>query len=311
VLLALPALAGGAEPSTTMFIVPYPPGGGTDATARAYAEVMRRVLKRNVIVENRPGAGGLIAATSVAKNSPADGSVVMLGNIVINVLSAFTYPKLQFDPQKDFAPVSLLARVDIGFAVGSAVPVGTLQEYLAAAKADPKKAMYGSPAAGSLPHFFGILKGRATGVEMLHVPYKGSPAMNNDLMGGQLPSSMNAITDLVPLHKAGRIRMLATAGPVRSRSAPDVPTFAELGFPDIRGTSWFALFAPAGTPADEVARLAAAVREGGSDPQVGKIIEGIGVDVAVSRPEELARLIDDERRRWAPIVKASGFTSND
>jgi tripartite-type tricarboxylate transporter receptor subunit TctC len=311
VILALAASARAAEPATTTFIVPYPPGGGTDVTARVYAEVMRRVLKRTVIVENRPGAGGLLAATVVAKSSPADGSVVMLGNVVTQVLSAYTYPKLQYDPAADFAPVSLLARVDIGFVVSAASPATTLKEFIARARADPKNAMYASPAAGSLPHFFGLLMGKAVGVEMLHVPYKGSPAINNDLLGGQVPGAMNAVTDIIPLHKAGRLRMLATAGDERSRGAPDVPTFRELGFPEIRGTSWFAMVAPAKTPADEIARLSRAVREGGADPQVRKAIEGIGIDVAVSAPEELARMLAEERQRWAPVVKASGFSAND
>jgi tripartite-type tricarboxylate transporter receptor subunit TctC len=307
-LLVAAATQAVAQPLTTTFVVPYPPGGGTDVTARAYAEVMRRVLKRTVIVENRAGAGGMLAAAGVARNSPADGSVVMLGNVVMNVLSAYTVPQLQYDPAKDFAPVSLLARLDIGFAVSAAGPA-TLKEYLAAARADPKKAMFASPAAGSLPHFFGLLMGRATGVDLLHVPYKGSPAMINDLIGGQVPSSMNAISDLVPLHRAGRLRMLATAGDERALSAPDVPTFRELGFADIRGTSWFAMFVPAKTPADEIARLSRAVREGGADPMVRKAIETIGIDVAVSTPEELGRLLEEERKRWAPIVKASGFTA--
>lgn len=310
-LLAVAAAARAAEPTTTTFVVPYPPGGGTDVTARAYAEVMRRVLKRTVVVENRPGAGGLLAATTVAKNSPADGSVVMLGNVVMNVLAAYTYPKLQYDPASDFAPVSLLARLDIGFVVSAASPVTTLKEFIARAKADPKYAMYASPAAGSLPHFFGLMMGKAVGVEMLHVPYKGSPAINNDLLGGQVPSAMNAVTDIIPLHKAGRLRMLATAGDERSRGAPDVPTFRELGFPEIRGTSWFAMFAPAKTPPEEIARLARAVHEGGADPQVRKAIEAIGIDVAVSTPEELAKLLAEERQRWAPVVKASGFSAND
>lgn len=302
--------AGAAEPATTTFVVPYPPGGGTDATARAYATVMRRVLARNVVVENRPGAAGLLAAAGVANKSPADGSVVMLGNIVINVLSAYTYSKLQFDPAKDLAPVSLLARVDIGLAVSARSGISTLSEFISAAKRDPSKAMFGSPAAGSLPHFFGLLVGRATGVELLHVPYKGSPAMNNDLLGGELPAAMNAITEFVPLHRAGRIRMLATAGAQRAKSAPDVPTFSELGFPQIRGTSWFALFAPAGTPPAEIERISAAIKEGARDPQVRRIIEGIGVEVAASTPAELQALLKDERERWAPIVKASGFKAN-
>jgi tripartite-type tricarboxylate transporter receptor subunit TctC len=308
---ALLSHSAAAQPSLTRFVVPYPPGGGTDITARAYAEAMRVALKRNVIVENRPGAGGLLGAASVAKGSPADGSVVLLGNVVINVLSAYTHRNLQYDPVKDLAPVSLLARVDIGLAVGPMVPAKDLKEFIAWAKANPKQAAYGHPAAGSLPHFFGLLLGQAAGIDLLPVPYKGSPAMNNDLMGGQVASVVNAVTDIVPLHKAGRIRMLATAGDERSRAAPEVPTFRESGFPAIRGTSWFAMFAPAGTPPEEIARLSRAVRDGAADLQVRKAIEAIGIDVAAGTPEELANLLAEERARWAPVVKASGFTSGD
>ncbi len=306
--LLLP-LASAAQPSITKFVVPYPPGGGTDITARAYAEVMRTALKRTMIVDNRAGAGGLIGAASAAQ-SAADGSVILLGNVAINVLAPMTHRKLAFDPAKDLAPVSLLARVDIGFAVGPQVPARNVKEFVAWAKAHPKLANYGHPAAGSLPHFFGLLLGKAAGVDLLPVPYKGSAAMNNDLMGGQLTSVINASTDTIPLHKAGRIRMLATAGEQRSAGAPDVPTFAEQGYPDIKGTSWFGLFAPAGTPADEIARLAQAVREGAADPQVRKAIEAIGIEVAASTPQEFAKFLDEERARWAPVVKASGFQAD-
>ncbi len=306
--LLLP-LASAAQPSTTKFVVPYPPGGGTDITARAYAEVMRTALKRTMIVDTRAGAGGLIGAASAAQ-SAADGSVILLGNVAINVLAPMTHRKLAFDPAKDLAPVSLLARVDIGFAVGPQVPARNVKEFVAWAKAHPKLANYGHPAAGSLPHFFGLLLGKAAGVDLLPVPYKGSAAMNNDLMGGQLTSVINASTDTIPLHKAGRIRMLATAGEQRSAGAPDVPTFAEQGYPDIKGTRWFGLFAPAGTPADEIARLAQAVREGAADPQVRKAIEAIGIEVAASTPQEFAKFLDEERARWAPVVKASGFQAD-
>ncbi len=299
-----------AQPSLTRFIVPYPPGGGTDITARAYAEALRVALKRNVIVENRAGAGGQVGAASVAKSGATDGSMILLGNVAINVLAPLTHRQLQFDPVKDLVPVSLLGRLDIAFGVGPDIPVKNVKEFVAWAKVHPAQSNFGHPAAGSLPHFFGLLLGKATGIDLLAVPYKGSPAMNNDLMGGQLTSVMNAATDVIPLHKAGRIRMLASAGEQRSRMASDVPTFIEQGFPEIRGTSWFGLFAPAGTAPDEVQRLSEAVRKGAADPQVRKVVEAIGIDPAASSPEEFAKFIEAERVRWAPVVKASGFTAD-
>jgi tripartite-type tricarboxylate transporter receptor subunit TctC len=299
-----------AEPSTTRLIVPYPPGGATDAVARAYAEVMRRSLNRIVIVENRPGAGGLVGAMSVAKNSPADGSVILLGNIAINVLAAYTYRKLPFDPVMDLAPVSLLAKFDLGFAVGPSIPARNLREFIAWAKANPGKSSFGSPAAGSLPHFFGLMLAQATGIELLHVPYKGTQQMTNDLLGGRLPSVATVAADLAPLHRAGHIRILATSGGERARSTPDVPTFRESGFPSIRGTSWWAVFAPAATPAEEIERLSRAVRDAGADAQVRKVVEGIGTELAVNTPEDMAKLLAAERERWAPVVKVSGFTAD-
>lgn len=306
--LALPHARAAEPPSTSRIVVGYAPGGGADGTARAYAEFMRSHLKRAVIVENRPGAGGTLGAALV-KKGPADGSVLMLGNIVINVLSAYTFRNPGYDPQADFVPVGQLGKIDISLAVSAASPARTLAEYLALARADPRKASYGSPAPGSLPHFFGLLVGRTAGVDLQHVPYKGGPAMNNDLMGGQLPCAVSASSDFVQLHKSGRVRVLATSGEQRSHFTPDVPTFAELGYPELKGSSWFGLFAPAGLPADELARIADAVRAASQDAQVRKVLEGFGIDMPTLTLEQFRRQIAQEHARWGPVVKASGFTS--
>jgi tripartite-type tricarboxylate transporter receptor subunit TctC len=308
-LLALSAFAAHAqEPTLTRIVVPYGAGGGIDAIARAYADALRTSLKRNVIVENRPGAGGTLGVASVAKG-PADGSALVVGNVVTHVLSASTYRSPPYDQARDFVPLGQLARFDIALAVGPAVPARTLAEYVAWAKADPRRTSYGTAAAGSMPHFFGLLLGRSTGLEMVHVAYKSGPAINADLIGGQLPAAVSAPSDYVQMHKAGRLRMLATSGDKRSRHTPDVPTFAEQGFPDLVGSSWFALFAPSGTPAAELERLTKALREARDDPNVRKVVDGLGVDIPEGSADDFRRLLDTERKRWAGIVKASGFTA--
>jgi tripartite-type tricarboxylate transporter receptor subunit TctC len=297
------------EPGLTRVLVGYAPGGGADGTARAYAKAMAATLKRTNIVENRPGAGGTIAASLVAKGPP-DGSVLLLGNIVINVLSAYTFRHLPYDPRKDFEPVGQLGTIDLSLAVSIASGARTLADYLAQAKADPRKASFGTPAAGSLPHFFGLLLGRAAGVPLQHVPYKGGPGMANDIMSGQLPCAISSASDFVQLHKAGRIRVLATSGEHRSHFTPDVPTFAEAGYPQLTATSWFGLFAPAGLPPAELARLAAAAARAAQDPDVRATVEAQGVDMPVITREQFQQLIAREHERWAPVVKASGFSTD-
>ena len=301
--------AANAEPSTTTFVVPYPPGGGTDITARAYAEAMRGFLKRNIVVVNRPGAGGLAGAAYVAK-ARHDGSVILLGNVFIGVLAKMTHHHLEFDPTKELVPVSLLARTDIGLATGPGTPAKTLKEFIAWAKANPQKAVFGNPAAGSVPYLFGLLLAREARIPLRPVQYKGIPAMNNDVISGRVASMTGAVSGMVPLYKAGRIRILATGGAKRMHAAPDVPTFAESGYPKINASSWFAIFAPAGISAKEVALLSKAARQAASDPRVKKAIKAIGIDVVTSTPEELQRLIDDDHARWAPVVKESGYSAD-
>nr|WP_256734988.1 tripartite tricarboxylate transporter substrate binding protein [Variovorax sp. dw_954] len=307
--LPLQALAAD-EPAATRIVVGYPAGGGADGLARAYAQAMSKSLERPVIVENKPGAGGTMAAVAV-KGAPADGSVLLLGNIVVNVLSEFTYNKLPYDPKADFVAVGQAARLEIALAVPPDSAARTVADYLAAAKADPQHAaFFASPAAGSLPHFFGLLLGKAAGVELSHVPYKGGAPMNLDLMAGRVPAAFSAASEFVQLHKAGRVRMLATSGDRRSEQTPDVPTFAEAGFPTVHGSSWLALFAPARTRPETLARLEAAMQAASADPEVRKAIDALGMEYPNMTREQFSKQLPEERQRWGAIVRASGFKAD-
>ncbi len=307
---AIPLQAFGAdEPAATRIVVGYPPGGGADGLARAYAQAMGKALRHPVIVENKPGAGGTMAAVAV-KNAPADGTVLLLGNILTNVLAEFTYGKLAYDPKTDFVPIGQAARLEIALAVPPGSTARTVADYVAAAKADPENASFASPAAGSLPHFFGLLLGRAAGVALMHVPYKGGTPMNMDLLAGRVPAAFSAASEFVQLHRTGRLRMLATSGDTRDAQTPDVPTFAESGYPTVHGSSWLALFAAAGTRPETLARLAAAVEAASADPEVRAAIDTLNmaypnVPLATFGPQ-----IEEERRRWGAVVKASGFKAD-
>jgi tripartite-type tricarboxylate transporter receptor subunit TctC len=302
-----PALAAG-DPPVTRIVVGYAAGGGADGVARVYAKAMSASLGHPVIVENRPGAGGTLAAVAV-KKAPADGSTLLLGAIVINVLAPMTLGDVGFNPETDFTPVAQLSRMDSGLTVGANSPYHSVRDYLAAAKADPLQATFGSPAAGSLAHFFGLLLGEAAGVSLQHVPYKGSAPMIVDLMGGRLPAGISGAADFVQLYKEGRVRILATSGERRSPFTPDVPTFREAGFPAATGTSWTGLFAPAGTPPDQVQRIARAVSDATRDPEVQKALAGLSMELPNVDSAGFARLVVEERKRWIPVVKSSGFNA--
>ena len=295
-------------PTVTKIVIGYGAGGGADAITRAYAQALATRLNRTVVVENRPGAGGTLAVAA-AKSGPRDGSLLVFGNVVTHVLAPYTYRNLAYDPANDFAVVGEMARFDLALAVNASTPVHTLAEFVTWAKADPRRASFGTAGSGSLPHFFGLLLGKATGLPMVNVPYKSGSAINNDLIGGQLPSAVSALSDYVQMQKAGRLRMLATSGETRARSAPDVPTFRELGYPQLTGHSFFALFAPAGLPAAELSRLQTAMRESAADPQVQKVIEGLGIDLPVANADDFSRSLRQQRERWAEVVRASGFTA--
>ena len=290
-------------------LVGFPPGGSADLIARLVADKAKDRLGVPVIVENKPGAGGQIAAEQL-KGAAPDGRTLMASPVAVSVIAPLTHRKLRYDPVKDFAPVSLAVSFQLSFNVGAGTPANTLAEYLAWVKANPGQATFGSPAAGSLPHFFGLLVGRAAGVEMLHVAYKGGAPLLNDLIGGQIPAAVDVLSEAVRHHEAGKLRILASSGTRRATATPNVPTFTELGHPQIQGEGWFAFHAPAGTPKATIDRLSSAAAGAIKSPDVSDRLIKMGLEPVGSSAEELARRMQEDTARWGPVVKSSGFTAD-
>ncbi|MCU0561819.1 MAG: Bug family tripartite tricarboxylate transporter substrate binding protein [Desulfobacterales bacterium] len=284
-------------------VVPYPAGGGSDVAARLVADKMKDSLGQPVIVENKPGAGGRIG-TEYAKGQPADGATMLVVNPALFVVAPVVFSKLAYDPDADFAPVSLITTYQFCVSVppGSAVKdVPGLIDWI---KKNPNQANYGSPAAGSLPHFFGLMIGRAAGVEMVHSSYNGSGPLVTALIGNQIPIGVDAY-DAQSAYHPEKIRILATAGTARKR--PDIPTFKEQGYPDIEGTGWNGIVVPAKTPKPVIDKLSAAIVTAVRSPDVVEKIQGLGNDAVGTSPEEFAAVLKKDRERWVPIIKASGF----
>lgn len=289
----------------------FPAGSAGDSVARRVAEKLGGTpySKNPGFVENKPGAGGRIAVETL-KNSPADGSVLTLAPVSALAVYPYIYPKLSYKPE-DVAPVSIGAIMFHGLAVGPAVPpeVKTLKDFLAWAKANPAQASYGSPGAGSMPHLLGALLGLRSGVELKHVPYRGTVPSITDLVGGQIPAAMNPSGDYLQYMKAGRVRVLATSGKKRSPYLPDVPTFTELGYPDVTSEEWFGFYAPAKTPSAAIAAANAAITAALKDKSVVDALALVGLVANGSTPQEMAADQKAEYERWGPLVKQIGFTA--
>ena len=297
---------------TARIVVGFPPGGSTDVVSRLIADRLRGVYAPSVIVENRPGAGGRIALEAV-KNADADGSAMILTPASMLVIYPHIFKKLAYDPFTDFAPVTSVCAFPIGFSVGPMVPesVKTVADFVAWAKANPKSAAFASPAAGSMVHFTGVMLNRAAGLDMTHVPFKGGAPAIQDLIGGQIASSMNVLSEALPQHKAGKLRTLATSGAQRSPFMPDVPTFVESGYKEIVAREWFGILVPAKTPADIITKLNAAILHALKSKEVTEGFAKLAFDPVGESPADFARIIKADYERWAPIVKASGFTADE
>ena len=289
----------------------FPAGSAGDGVARRVGEKLAgsAYTKHTGVVENKPGAGGRIALETL-KSSPADGSALALTPWSALSIYPHIYSKLSYDPARDFVPVSIAAVMHHGLAVGPLVPasVKNVKDYLAWAKANPKDASYGSPAAGSTPHFIGALLGINNGVDLKHVPYRGSVPGVTDVVGGQLASMVTPSGDFLQYHRAGRLRLLATSGKERSPFSPDVATFAEQGFAELTTEEWFGFYAPAKTPVGVVAAANAAINAALKDKAVIDSLAITGLIARGSTPEEQARSQKDEFERWGPLVKKIGFT---
>ena len=291
----------------------FPAGSSGDIVSRRVGEKMAgSAYTRNVaVVDNRPGAGGRIAM-DLLKPAPADGTHLALTPFSMLAVFPHVYRNLSYDPFKDFLPVSMTSIINHGLAVGPLVPesVKTVKQFLDWAKANPTLANYGSPGAGSTPHFLGALLGINAGVNLNHVPYRGSVPGVTDVVGGQIAAMVTPHGDFLANHRAGKMRILATSGAKRSPFVPEVPTFAEQGFPELTVDEWFSIFAPARTPAPVIAAANAAINAAVRDKSVIDSLAVVGLVARGSTPEELAQSLREQYDRWGPLVKRIGFTAN-
>lgn len=305
--LPLPLRAQGLEQAK--IIVGFPPGGTTDVMARKVADKLRGPYARSVIVDNRPGAGGQVGVIAL-KDAAADGSVMLLSPSSMLTIYPFTYRKLQYGVA-DVQPVSLAMYTHHVFSVGPAVPEGvkSLKDFFAWAKANPDKAAYGSPGAGSMPHLIGALVGKASGAELRHVGYRGSAPGINDLLGGQIAAFFGPTGDVLAHAKAGRVRVLGTSGGERSAFLPDVPTLREQGM-SVALREWYAFFMPVKASAAVVQRASDALRPVLGEREVVEFCRQFGLEPQGSGPRDLAELLKRDSAEWGGLVKQTGFTAD-
>jgi len=298
------------EASIVRIILGSPPGSALDVLCRFVAEGIQPTYTRSAVVETRSGASGQIAV-GVVKSAPADGMTILATPMPHTGIFPYSYRKLPYDPIADFAAAGMGAKFDLAFAVGPAVPptVKTLADFVAWCKANPGRGSFGSPAAGSTPHFVGALAARSAGIELTHIPYRGPTPAVTDLIGGQIVSACAAVGDFLQYVQAGRCRILATTEPRRSSFVPDAPTFVEQGFRDIVLDDWFGFFVPKKSPGVQVAKLNAALRTALARPEAVKGLSDRGMIASRSSSEELAARVKADQARWAPIVKSFGFTA--
>jgi tripartite-type tricarboxylate transporter receptor subunit TctC len=302
-----PAAFASSHQNLARIIVGFPAGGAIDAAARLIAEHMKSQAPA-LIVENRPGAGGRIALDAL-KGSPADGSIVALTPGDQLTLFPHIYSRLSYKPLEDFAPISTICSVQFLLTVGPAVPdaVKTVADFVAWCRDNPKLATYGSPGAGTRPHFLGVALKQAANFEFVHLAYKGSAAAIQDMLGGHVAANFGAIGSTIQLVQSGQLRALATSAPFRNAALPAVPTFRESGFPEAEVTEWFGALAPAKTPSSIVESLKTSIHAALASPNARAAMAKLSLDIRTSSPSELAELIRSDTQRSAEIVKVSGF----
>ena len=302
---AFPAQADTFPSRTVKLVVPFPPGGPLDATGRAIAQKLTEAWGQSVIVENKPGAGGNIGADYVAKSAP-DGYTVVMGALSTHAVNPSLYPKMPFDAQRDFAPITLVAITPNVLVVNPSLPVHSVKELIAYAKANPGKLSFGSGSIGSAGHLAGELFKVDAGVDMVHVPYKGAAPAMQGLLAGDTQLMFDNLASAMSQVKAGKLRALAVTSAERSKLVSDLPTMAEAGVPGFDISTWFGLLAPAGTPPDVIARWNEGVTKILSAPDMRERLAAQGAEAAPDTPAEFAKFIDGELVKYAKIVKASG-----
>jgi tripartite-type tricarboxylate transporter receptor subunit TctC len=304
--IALPAaaLAQDYPGKPIRLVVGYSPGGTTDIIARIIGAQLSKTLHQAVVVENRPGAGGNIGADFVAKAAP-DGYTLMLGTAGTMAVNPWIYKNMPFDTVHDFAPISLIASLPNLMVVNPKVPARNVQEFVAWAKQHPGKVFFASSGIGNTPHLTAELFNQTTGLNMIHVPYKGSGPAMTDLVGGKVQVMFDNMPSAIGHARSGELRALAVTSPKRVSSAPDIPTVAESGYPGFKVVTWFGLFAPAGTPSAVIERLNREVADAVRDPQVHKHLLDLGAEPTSNSPAEFSKLVKDEKETWGKVVKAA------
>jgi len=304
------AQAGGPPFENVKIITGFTPGGTSDTICRRLAEKLRPGYGKSVLVENRSGAGGQIAVQAM-KTLAADGTSILQTPMSMLGIYPHIYKKLAYDPVADLTPVSLGAVFDFGFAAGPQVPasVTNMAEFFAWCKANPGLANYGSPAAGSTPHFVGVLAGRAGGVDLKHVPYRGTQPAILEMIGGQIAAVSGPVGEFTQHVAGGKCRLLATSGAKRSKFAPNTPTLVEQGLKDLAFNEWFGFYLPAKAAPEVVKKLNAAMVEALAAPDLIAGLELMGLEAKSSSPSELAALLKADHDRWGPLIRSIGFTA--
>ncbi|MBL0419064.1 Bug family tripartite tricarboxylate transporter substrate binding protein [Ramlibacter sp. AW1] len=304
--LALPGWALAQNDRPLRILVGFAAGVSIDVVARIVGDKLKDELKRPVLIDNRAGAGGRLAA-ELLKSAPPDGNTLMITPVVVPVLAPMVFNKLNYNPQTDFAPVVRLCDFGFALAVSPGTPARTLKEYVAWLQANPQKATFGSPAAGSLPHFFGEMIGHALKVDMIHAPYNGGAALQSAVLGDHVPAGIDVVMEWQQNARAGKVKVLATSGAARSPVMPDVPTFREQGYPDIVGQGWFGMYAPARTPQEQIDAVNRAVNKVLALPEVRERFAALGLEPGGGTAADLGRTMQEDAKRWGPVVKRSGF----
>lgn len=286
-------------------VVPFPAGGTTDIMARAMAAELQKSFGQAVIVENKAGAGGNIGSDFVAKSAP-DGYTLLMGTVGTHAINVSLYPKMPYDAVKDFVPVSLVAAVPNVLTAAPTFPINSVKDLIDAAKKDPNKITFASSGSGTSIHLSGELFKQLAGVQMTHVPYKGSSAALPDLMSGQVDVMFDNAPSVMPHIKGGKLKAIAVTSSKRSPALPNVPTIAEVGLPAFEASSWFGVLAPAGTPKDIVDKLSQAIVRSLQTTEIKERLASQGADAVGNTPEQFSAHIKSEIDKWAKVVKASG-----
>ncbi len=304
--LSGPARAQAWPSKSITLVVPFTPGGSTDILARLLGQKLQAALGQSVVVESRPGAGGSIGSEAVAKAAP-DGHTLLMGHIGTLAVNPSIYPKLNYDPLKSFAHVSMIARVHNVLVVNPEVPARTTQELIAYIKANPGKLNYATGGNGSAAHIATAALAVAAGLDIVHVPYRGTAPAMTDLLGGRVQLMFTGAPVVLPQAQAGKLRALGVSGLNRLSAAPDVPTVAEAGLPGFEASQWYGIVAPAGTPDAVVARLNTEIVKAMADPAVIERLAQEGAESWTTTPDAFRAHITSETARWAEVVRKAGI----